>query len=40
MALSDQARSPDWRVRKAKLKGKVMPEELEAIRQRVRALVG
>nr|WP_244980588.1 endoribonuclease MazF [Acetobacter thailandicus] len=40
VALSDQVRSLDWRVRKAKLKGKVTPEELEAIRQRVRALVG
>lgn len=40
VALSDQVRSLDWRVRKAKLKGKVLPEELEAIRQRVRLLVG
>ena len=40
VALSDQVRSLDWRVRKAKLKGKILPEELEAIRQRVRLLVG
>lgn len=40
VALSDQVRSLDWRVRKAKLKGKVLPEELEAIRQRIRLLVG
>ncbi|ATJ89616.1 toxin MazF [Acetobacter senegalensis] len=40
VALSDQVRSLDWRVRKAKLKDKVLPEELEAIRQRIRLLVG
>ncbi|MBS1087211.1 endoribonuclease MazF [Gluconobacter sphaericus] len=40
VALSDQVRSLDWRVRNAKLKGKVTPEELENIRQRVRLLVG
>jgi len=40
VALSDQVRNLDWRVRNAKLKGKVTPEELEAIRQRVRLLVG
>ncbi|MGV4877994.1 endoribonuclease MazF [Acetobacter indonesiensis] len=40
VVLSDQVRSLDWRVRKAKLKGKVLPEELEAIRQRIRLLVG
>ena len=40
VALSDQVRSLDWRVRKAKFKGKILSEELEAIRQRVRLLVG
>jgi len=40
VALSDQVRSLDWRVRNARLKGHVTPEELEAIRQRVRLLVG
>nr|WP_249198983.1 endoribonuclease MazF [Gluconobacter kondonii] len=40
VALSDQVRSLDWRVRNAKLKGEVTPKELEAIRQRVRLLVG
>lgn len=40
VVLSDQVRCLDWRVRKAKLKGKILPEELEAIRQRVRLLVG
>lgn len=40
VVLSDQVRSLDWRVRKAKLKGTISPEELEAIRQRVRLLVG
>lgn len=40
VVLSDQVRSLDWRRRRAKLKGKVSEIELEAIRQRVRLLVG
>ncbi|UYH50852.1 endoribonuclease MazF [Candidatus Kirkpatrickella diaphorinae] len=40
VALADQIRSLDWRARRAKLKGRVSHEELEAIRERVRLLVG
>lgn len=40
VVLSNAVRSLDWRVRNAKLKGKVPPQELEAIRRRVRLLVG
>ncbi|MBV1834138.1 endoribonuclease MazF [Novacetimonas pomaceti] len=40
VVLSDQVRSLDWRVRNAKLKGKVSAKELEAVRQRARLLVG
>lgn len=37
---SCQVRSLAWRMRKAKLKGKVLPEELETIRQPTRLPVG
>lgn len=40
VALSDQVKSLDWRVRKATRKGKASPEELEAVRVRAKALVG
>ncbi|MBY4639736.1 endoribonuclease MazF [Gluconacetobacter entanii] len=40
VVLSGQVRSLDWRVRNAKLKGKVSAKELEAVRQRARLLVG
>ncbi|MEE8658244.1 mRNA interferase [Acetobacteraceae bacterium EV16G] len=40
VALADQIRSLDWRARRAKLKGRVSHEELEAIRARVRLVVG
>ncbi|WP_182356921.1 endoribonuclease MazF [Komagataeibacter europaeus] len=40
VVLSDQMRSLDWRMRNAKLKGKVSAKELEAVRQRARLLVG
>lgn len=40
VALSDHVKSLDWRARKATRKGKASVEELEAVRQRVRVLVG
>ncbi len=40
VALSDQVKSLDWRARKATRKGKASAEELEAVRARVRVLVG
>lgn len=40
VALADQIKSLDWRARKAVRKGKASAAELEAIRARVRALVG
>jgi len=40
VALSDQVRSLDWRARRAKMKGKVTRIELEAVRERVRLLIG
>lgn len=40
VALSDQVKSLDWRARKATRKGTASVEELEAVRQRVRVLVG
>jgi len=40
VVLSDQVRSLDWRARHAKMKGKVTGIELEAVRERVRLLVG
>ncbi len=38
--LSDQIKSVDWRIRKAKRKGKVSAEELGEIRAKIRALIG
>ena len=40
VVLSDQIKSVDWRVRKAKRKGKVSAEELADVRAKVRALIG
>ena len=40
VVLSDQVRSLDWRARRAKMKGKVTGGELEAVREKVRLLVG
>lgn len=40
VALADQVKSVDWRARKATPKGRANAAELEAIRARVRALVG
>lgn len=40
VVLSDQVRSLDWRARRAKMKGKATDTELEAVRERVRLLVG
>jgi mRNA interferase MazF len=40
VALSDQVKSLDWRARKATRKGKASATELEAVRARVRVLVG
>ena len=40
VVLSDQVRSLDWRARRTKMKGKVTGDELEAVREKVRLLVG
>lgn len=40
VVLADQVRSLDWRARHARRKGQVTVQQLEAIRQRVRLLVG
>src|SRR5207237_2844812 len=40
VVLSDQIKSVDWRVRKAKRKGKVSAEELVDVRAKMRALIG
>ena len=40
VALADQVKSFDWRTRRATKKGRASGAELEAIRARVRALVG
>jgi mRNA interferase MazF len=40
VALADQVKSFDWRARRASKKGRATSAELEAIRGRVRALVG
>jgi mRNA interferase MazF len=40
VALTDHARSADWRARKAVLKGKVVSEELLSIKAKLRALIG
>lgn len=38
--LSDQIKSLDWVVRKASHKGKVLPDELAQVREKVSALIG
>jgi mRNA interferase MazF len=38
--LADQVKSVDWRVRKAKRKGAVSPEELAEVRAKIVALIG
>jgi mRNA interferase MazF len=38
--LSDQIKSVDWRVRKAKRKGKVSAGELAEVRAKIHALIG
>lgn len=40
VALADQIKSLDWRVRKAVYKGKAKPAELAEIRARATALIG
>jgi mRNA interferase MazF len=40
VALADQVKSFDWRARKAARKGRATDSELEAVRTRVRILVG
>ena len=40
VALADQVKALDWHARKAEPKGRVTPAELEAVRDRVHALVG
>ncbi len=38
--LSDQVKSVDWRVRLAKSKGRVSPEQLAEVRAKITALIG
>ncbi len=40
VALSDQVKSLDWRVRKAKKKGTVPEEVLQEVRAKIKALLG
>lgn len=40
VALADQVKSFDWRARGARHKGYAKPEEMEAVKERVLALVG
>ena len=40
VVLADQLKSLDWRVRKAKRKGAVSPEELAEVRAKIVALIG
>lgn len=40
VVLSDQVKSLDWRARQARRKGKAATPELEAVKARVRALIG
>lgn len=40
VALSDQVKSLDWRVRKAKKKGTVPEEVLQDVRAKIKALLG
>jgi len=39
VVLADQVKSLDWRVRKAKRKGTVSPEELAEVRAKILALI-
>lgn len=39
VALADQIRSRDWRVRRAERKGKVAPGELADVRAKIKALI-
>src|ERR1700691_1287510 len=38
--LADQVKSLDWRKRRAKRKGAILPAELEEVRAKIRALIG
>jgi mRNA interferase MazF len=40
VVLADQIKSLDWRVRKAKRKGAVSPDELAEVRAKILALIG
>jgi mRNA interferase MazF len=40
VVLADQVKSLDWRVRQAKRKGRVSPEELAEVRAKILALIG
>jgi len=40
VVLSDQIKSVDWRVRKAKRKGKVSADQLAEVRAKIHALIG
>lgn len=40
VALADQIKSLDWKVRKATLKGQISTSELAAIRRKAKALIG
>jgi len=40
VALADQVKSLDWRVRKAEKKGKVAAGELAEVRAKIKALIG
>ncbi len=40
VVLADQVKSLDWRVRRAKRKGRVSAEELAEVRAKIRALIG
>lgn len=40
VALADQIKSLDWKVRKATLKGQISTAELAAIRRKAKALIG
>lgn len=40
VVLADQVKSLDWRVRRAKRKGRVSPEELAEVRAKIAALIG
>jgi mRNA interferase MazF len=40
VALADQVKSFDWRARGARRKGRAAEQELQAVRERARALIG